>query len=108
MRICIDSNQFIFGLSGLFRFLSLRALKEELSPAWVIDYEVSDSELRVRIGDCFIRESCQFLGRPLGENLCVLFGGYMIGNLYARLSRRFKILNVVPGDTCSYEIKVFN
>ncbi|MCP5103779.1 MAG: ferredoxin family protein [bacterium] len=86
---------------------ALAVLKEELNPAWVIGYELADGGLQIKIEDCFIRESCQFSGRPLGENLCVLFGGYMIGYLYSRLSQRFKILNVVPGDTCTYEIKIF-
>jgi NAD-dependent dihydropyrimidine dehydrogenase PreA subunit len=86
---------------------ALEALKEELKPAWIFDYELVDGGLQISMGDCFVRESCRFLGRPLGENLCVLFGGYMIGYLYARLSTRFKIVDVVPGDTCTYEIKIF-
>ena len=86
---------------------ALKALKEELNPAWVLSYELSDSSLQIKIDDCFVRESCQFLGRPLGENLCVLFGGYMLGYLYARLSHRFKIVNVSPGTTCNYEVKIF-
>jgi NAD-dependent dihydropyrimidine dehydrogenase PreA subunit len=87
---------------------ALKALQEELNPAWVFSYELADSSLKIKIDDCFVRESCQFLERPLGENLCVLFGGYMMGYLYARISKRLKIMNVNPGDSCTYEIKIFN
>ena len=86
---------------------ALKALQEELNPAWIFSYQLTDSALQINVEDCFVRESCRFLGRPLGENLCVLFGGYMMGYLYARVSQRFKILNVNSGDSCAYEIKIF-
>ena len=87
---------------------ALKALKEELNPAWVFSYELADSSLKIKIDDCFVRESCEFLERSLGENLCVLFGGYMMGYLYARISKRLKIMNVNPGDSCTYEVKIFS
>jgi len=86
---------------------ALKALQEELQPAWVFNYELADGSLKIKIDDCFVRESCQFLERPLGENLCVLFGSYMMGYLYARISKRLKILNVNPGDSCTYDVKIF-
>jgi ferredoxin len=86
---------------------ALKALQEELNPAWIFTYELTDSALQIKVEDCFVRESCRFLGRPLGENLCVLFGGYMMGYLYAGVLQRFKILNVGSGDSCTYEIKIY-
>jgi hypothetical protein len=86
---------------------ALKQLQEELQPAWVFSYELADGSLKIKIDDCFVRESCQFLKRPLGENLCVLFGGYMMGYLYARISKRLKIMKVNPGDSCTYEVKIF-
>lgn len=87
---------------------ALRALQEELNPSWVFSFELDNSSLKIKIEDCFVRESCRYLGRPLGENLCVLFGGYMMGYLYARLSKRLKILNVNTGNSCIYDIKIYN
>ena len=87
---------------------ALKALQEELQPAWVFSYDLADGNLKIKIDDCFVRESCQFLERPLGENLCVLFGGYMMGYLYARISKRLKIMNVNPGSSCTYEVKIFS
>ncbi|UCH94650.1 MAG: ferredoxin family protein [Candidatus Aminicenantes bacterium] len=89
---------------------ALKALQVELNPAWVFSFDLANngSSLKIKIEDCFVRESCQFLERPLGENLCVLFGGYMMGYLFARISQRLKIMNVNPGSSCTYEIKIFS
>jgi ferredoxin len=86
---------------------ALRALKEVLHPAWALNYDLSENNLKIKIEDCFVRESCQFLKRPLGENLCVLFGSYMMGYLYDLVGKRLKILNVNHGSTCIYEVKIF-
>lgn len=44
---------------------ALKALQEELQPAWVFSYELADSSLKIKINDCFVRESGTLFSKRL-------------------------------------------
>ena len=86
---------------------ALKELQDALSPAWIFSYTCQGNDMQIKVQDCFIREVCHFSKSQLGGNSCVLFGGYMMGYLYSRMSSRFKIESVEPGNSCTYDIKMF-
>lgn len=87
---------------------ALGMVVSQLAPTWDLKPSYDGGEnLKVKTGECFIRDLCRKEGIPLGGDLCVLFYNYLAGYLGKLSGVRLKLEKTEPGDSaCIYDIKV--